>query len=113
MASEIVPKEQMGRWFGLIGLTRGLVSVPAPLLAGLIWEHAGPRYVFIFAVLLDAAFRLPLLASIRETLDSGFFHKPRGKNAGSAVSAVSPYSPSGHPPGESSGPGWGDSCKMQ
>jgi MFS family permease len=69
MASEIVPKEQMGRWIGLVGLIRGLVSVPAPLVGGLIWEHIGPQYVFIFAVLLDAALRLPLLASIRETLD--------------------------------------------
>lgn len=68
MASEIVPKEQMGRWIGLIGLIRGLVSIPSPLLAGLIWEHIGPQYVFIFAVLLDAAVRLPLLASIGETL---------------------------------------------
>jgi MFS family permease len=69
MASEIVPKEQMGRWIGLIGLIRGFVSVPAPLLGGLIWEHIGPQYVFIFAVVLDAVLRLPLLASIRETLD--------------------------------------------
>jgi len=68
MASEIVPKEQMGRWIGLIGLIRGLVSIPSPLLAGLIWEHIGPQYVFILAILLDAAARLPLLASIGETL---------------------------------------------
>jgi MFS family permease len=68
MASEIVPKDQMGRWIGLIGLIRGLVSIPSPLLAGLIWEHIGPQYVFIFAVVLDAAVRLPLLASIGETL---------------------------------------------
>jgi len=71
MASEIVPKGQMGRWIGLIGLIRGLVSIPAPLVGGLIWEHFGPQYVFVFAVLLDAAVRLPLLASIRETLHLG------------------------------------------
>jgi MFS family permease len=68
MASEIVPKEHMGRWIGLLGLGRGLVSIPSPLFAGLIWQHLGPQQVFIFAVLLDAAVRLPLLASIRETL---------------------------------------------
>jgi MFS family permease len=71
MASEMVPKEQMGRWIGLIGLIRGLVSIPSPLVAGLIWEHIGPQNVFIFAVLLDAAVRLPLLASIGETLRLG------------------------------------------
>jgi MFS family permease len=68
MASEIVPKEQMGRWIGLLGLSRGLVSIPSPLIAGLIWKHFGPQQVFIFAVLLDAVVRLPLLVSIRETL---------------------------------------------
>ncbi len=68
MASEIVPKEKMGRWIGLIGLVRGLVSIPAPLIGGLIWKHFGPQVVFIFAVFLDAAVRLPLLASVRETL---------------------------------------------
>lgn len=71
MASEIVPKDQMGRWIGIIGLVRGLVSVPAPLLGGLIWEHIGSQYVFVVAVMLDAAVRLPLLASIRETLGLG------------------------------------------
>jgi MFS family permease len=71
MASEIVPKKQMGRWIGVIGLIRGLVSVPAPLVAGLVWEHIGAKYVFIFAALLDAAVRLPLLASIGETLRRG------------------------------------------
>lgn len=71
MASEIVPKEQMGRWIGLIGLIRGLVSIPSPLLAGLIWEHIGPPQVFVLAVVLDAAVRLPLLASIGETLRAG------------------------------------------
>jgi MFS family permease len=91
MASEIVPKEQMGRWIGLIGLIRGFVSVPAPLLGGLIWEHVGPQYVFVFAVVLDAALRLPLLASIRETL-----HLSSPNNTG-----------------ESPDPEGEDSCKMQ
>jgi MFS family permease len=68
MASEIVPKEQMGRWIGLVGLIRGLVSIPAPLVAGLLWQHFRPQGVFVFAVLLDAAVRLPLLASLGETL---------------------------------------------
>jgi MFS family permease len=77
MASEIVPKDQMGRWIGLIGLIRGLVAVPAPLLGGLIWEHIGPHYVFVFAVLVDAALRLPLLGSIRETLNLGSAEKQR------------------------------------
>ena len=68
MAAEIVPKEQMGRWIGIVSLVRGLMSIPAPLLGGLVWDRIGPQYVFLAAILIDLAVRLPLLASIRETL---------------------------------------------
>jgi MFS family permease len=68
MAAEIMPQEQMGRWIGVVGLFRGLLSIPAPLVGGLIWEHVGPQYVFFAAIAIDVCVRLPLLAMIRETL---------------------------------------------
>ena len=68
MAAEIMPKEQLGRWIGVISLFRGLLSIPAPLIGGLIWEHIGPEYVFFAVIAVDLLVRLPLLASIRETL---------------------------------------------
>jgi MFS family permease len=68
MAAEIMPPEQMGRWIGVIGLFRGLLSIPAPTIGGLIWEHIGPQYVFLAAIGIDLCLRLPLLASVRETL---------------------------------------------
>ena len=68
MAAEIMPQEQMGRWIGVVGLFRGLLSIPAPMMGGLIWEHIGPRYVFLVAIAIDACLRLPLLASTQETL---------------------------------------------
>jgi len=68
MAAEIVPQEQMGRWIGVVGLFRGLLSIPAPTAAGLIWEHVGPQYVFLAAIGIDVCLRLPLLALSRETL---------------------------------------------
>jgi len=68
MAAEIMPREQMGRWIGLVSLFRGLLSIPAPLIGGLIWEHIGPQYVFFAAIAIDAFLRLPFLASVRETL---------------------------------------------
>jgi MFS family permease len=68
MTAEIMPKEQMGRWIGIISLFRGLLSIPAPLLGGLIWEHIGPQHVFFAAIAIDAFLRLPLLVSVRETL---------------------------------------------
>jgi MFS family permease len=69
MTAEIMPKEQMGRWIGVISLVRGLFAIPAPLVGGLIWEHIGPQYVFIAAIAIDAFVRLPLLSLVRETLN--------------------------------------------
>ena len=68
MAAEIMPQEHMGRWVGVVGLFRGLLSIPAPLVGGLIWEHVGPQYVFLAAIGIDVCLRLPLLALTRETL---------------------------------------------
>ena len=68
MAAEIMPQEQMGRWIGVVGLFRGLLSIPAPVVGGLIWEHVGPQYVFLAAIGIDVCLRLPLLALSRETL---------------------------------------------
>ena len=68
MTAEIMPKEQMGHWIGIVGLVRGLMGVPAPLIGGLVWEHIGPQYVFFVAIAVDAFLRLPLLGSIKETL---------------------------------------------
>jgi MFS family permease len=74
MTAEIMPKEQMGRWIGIVSLFRGLLSIPAPLIGGLIWEHIGPQHVFFAAIAIDAFLRLPLLASVRETLHLPFTH---------------------------------------
>jgi MFS family permease len=68
MVAEMMPQDLMGRWIGVIGLFRGLVSIPAPLIGGLIWEHLGPQYVFYAAIAVDACLRLPLLGTIQETL---------------------------------------------
>ncbi len=80
MAAEIMPKEQMGRWIGVVGLFRGLLSIPAPTLGGLIWEHIGPQYVFLAAIAIDAGIRLPLLALTRETLHLGEGESGRSEN---------------------------------
>jgi MFS family permease len=68
MAAEIMPQKHMGRWIGIVSLVRGLMAIPAPLIGGLIWDHLGPHYVFVVTIAIDLLARLPLLASIRETL---------------------------------------------
>jgi len=68
MTLELVPVEQMGKWSGLIGLFRGLVTIPAPVLGGLIWRELGPKYVFLIPLAVDLLLKIPLLTTIPETL---------------------------------------------
>lgn len=70
MALELVPPEQMGKWSGLRGLFQGLVTVPAPILGGLIWRELGPMYVFFVPLVIDLLFRIPLLITVPETLNT-------------------------------------------
>jgi len=68
MTLELVPLEQQGRWGGLLSLFTGLVTIPAPIIGGLIWRELGPMYVFIVPIVFDLLFRVPLLATVPETL---------------------------------------------
>lgn len=70
MTSELVPIEQMGRWGGIMGLCRGLFTIPAPFLGGLIWTYLNPAYVFLIPIVLDLCLRIPLFMTIPETLNS-------------------------------------------
>lgn len=68
MTLELVPVEQMGKWSGLIGLFQGLVTIPAPILGGLMWKNLGPVYVFLIPIVIDLLLKIPLLTTIPETL---------------------------------------------
>lgn len=68
MTLELVPLENVGKWSGALGLFRGLVAIPAPAIGGLIWRKLGPLYVFLIPLVIDLALRIPLLATIPETL---------------------------------------------
>lgn len=70
MSNEMVPLLQVGRWKGLLALTRGLVSIPAPLIGGFIWREFGPVVTFSLLIFLDIGLRLPLLVGIPETFRS-------------------------------------------
>jgi MFS family permease len=69
MTLEVVSLEQQGRWGGLLGFFAGLVTIPAPILGGLIWRELGPMYVFLIPIVLDLLLRVPLLATVPETLE--------------------------------------------
>jgi hypothetical protein len=68
MTLELVPVERMGKWGGVLGLFGGLVTIPAPVIGGLIWRELGPMYVFLFPLVVDLFLRIPLLITIPETL---------------------------------------------
>lgn len=68
MSMELVSVEQQGRWSGLLGLFTGLVTIPAPILGGIIWRELGPIYVFLVPIALDLLLRMPLLSRMPETL---------------------------------------------
>lgn len=68
MTAELVPISSMGRWIGVIGLFNGLISIPAPVIGGLIWKHVNPAYVFLVPLAIDLLLRIPTLTTIPETL---------------------------------------------
>ncbi len=76
MSNELVPLSQIGRWKGLLALFRGIVSTPAPLLSGFLWDKLGPYSIFLLPAVLDLCVRLPLLATVPETLN-----RPAGEGA--------------------------------
>ncbi len=69
---EMVPPDRMGRWIGVNRCCKMTMSALLALCAGMIWDKAGPQYIFLFYVGIDLLVRLPLLISIPETLHTRF-----------------------------------------
>jgi MFS family permease len=72
MERELVPAPQMGRWIGINRVVRMLLAALMVLVAGLLWDHVGPQAVFLLFVAIDLGIRLPLLATMPETLEMRF-----------------------------------------
>ncbi len=68
MTPELVPRDCIGRWRGLIGLCLGLAAIPGPIVGGWIWENIGPMWVFIIPIFVELFIRMPLLYTVPETL---------------------------------------------
>jgi MFS family permease len=69
MERELAPASQMGRWIGINRVVRMVLGALMVLVAGLLWDHVGPASVFLVFVAIDLGIRLPLLATMPETLD--------------------------------------------
>jgi uncharacterized membrane protein YjfL (UPF0719 family) len=68
MERELVPADQMGRWIGIARIVRLLMSAAMALVAGLIWDGIGPAFVFLAYVAIELLVRVPLLATMSDTL---------------------------------------------
>jgi MFS family permease len=68
MSMEMVPIEFRGRWTGFTSLLQNLVRVPAMLIGGWLYESVNPALVFLIPVAVDALVRMPMLATIPDTM---------------------------------------------
>jgi MFS family permease len=67
---ETAPPEKRGRWFGLEGLIAGLVTLPASIIAGILWEQGLMTEVLLIPILLQALVVIPMLSTVPDTLIS-------------------------------------------
>ena len=66
--AELVPVDCLGRWLGILSIFGGLASIVASIMGGIIWENFSPGYIFLLPVVIDILVRIPVMASIPETL---------------------------------------------
>lgn len=67
MTVELVPASLLGRWYGILGLFRGIISMLSPSIGGVIWSTVGPAHVFFFLVSTELL-KMVVLATVPETL---------------------------------------------
>lgn len=68
MTAELMPVPLLGRWYGILGIFRGLASVVGPIIGGLVWSTIGPVYVFVFIILIQISRLIILGFGMPETL---------------------------------------------
>jgi hypothetical protein len=72
------------RWGGVLGLFGGLVTIPAPVIGGLIWRGLGSMYVLLLPLVVDLFLRISLLMTIPETLGAAQSSSERDRQGGGA-----------------------------
>jgi len=58
--------EKRGRWFGLTGVF-DVLSVPAFLLGGFLWQEGLEELVLILPLIMEAFVVIPMVLSVPET----------------------------------------------
>jgi Na+/melibiose symporter-like transporter len=67
MTAELVPTPLLGRWHGLLGLVRGVITVLAPVMGGALWGSISPESVFFFLIATQLL-KFLILMTVPETL---------------------------------------------
>ena len=68
ISHELVPQKVMGRWVGVNKFFSSSFSAIMAAASGIIYDLVGGKWVFIIYILCELFIRLPLLASLPETL---------------------------------------------
>lgn len=78
LAVDLAPKEFKATSIGILGTVTGVCTIAASIFAGLIWDHFGPLWTFIFAALgsgLTIAILIFLIGSKTKSQKGGY-HAP-------------------------------------
>lgn len=65
LISKAVPQHLRGVAFGLFSTSLGLVSLPAPLIGGYLWENVNPQFPFLLTALISLACIVPVWFKFR------------------------------------------------
>lgn len=65
---ELVPTEKRGRWFGFTGIFNTLVTIPAFMLGGYLWQIGQMELVILLPMIIELLGVIPVLAKIPDTL---------------------------------------------
>ena len=68
MSMEIVDESKRGRWGGMLMMFGSLVSIPAPIIGGILYQAINPVALFLLPIATDLFLRLPALVTSPETL---------------------------------------------
>ncbi|MCX6029167.1 MAG: MFS transporter [Chloroflexi bacterium] len=65
LISKAIPEKMRGIAFGVFGTSIGLISLPAPWLAGQLWERSSPQMPFVVTALAALICVLPVWVKLR------------------------------------------------
>ena len=68
ISHELVPHRLMGRWIGATSMFTSLWGALMAAISGIIYDRVGGKWLFIIYIICEIAIRIPLLASLPETL---------------------------------------------